>query len=44
MAHIITLKSRLEDARRTMQARLEGRTPEIGLVLGSGLNGFAEHI
>lgn len=44
MAHIETLKTKLEDAARTMRARLEGREPEIGLVLGSGLNEFAEHI
>ena len=44
MAHIITLKMKLEDAARAMRARLGERRPTIGLVLGSGLNGFAERI
>ena len=44
MAHIETLKTKLEDASRAMRARLEGREPTIGLVLGSGLNGFAPRI
>jgi len=44
MAHIITLKMKLQDAARAMRARLGERRPTIGLVLGSGLNGFAERI
>ena len=44
MAHIETLKMKLECAARTMRARLGDRKPEIGLILGSGLNGFAERI
>ena len=42
MAHIETLKTKLEGAARTMRARLGGRKPEIGIILGSGLNAFAE--
>ena len=42
MAHIITLKTKLESAARTMRARLGDRKPEIGIILGSGLNAFAE--
>jgi len=44
MAHMITLKMKIEDAARAIRARLGDREPEIGLVLGSGLNGFAERI
>lgn len=44
MSHIITLKMKLEDAARAMRARLGDRKPEIGLILGSGLNKFAESI
>ena len=44
MAHIEPLKMKLECAARTMRARLGDRKPTIGLILGSGLNGFAERI
>jgi len=42
MAHIETLKTKLDSAARTMRARLGDRKPEIGIILGSGLNGLAE--
>ena len=44
MAHIETLKMKLESAARTMRARLGGREPKIGIILGSGWNSVAELI
>ena len=44
MAHIEPLKAKIESAARTMRARLGDRKPEIGMILGSGLNSFAEEI
>jgi len=38
------LYARLEEAAAYVRARAEGRTPEVGLILGSGLGGYAEYL
>ncbi|MDO4183531.1 MAG: purine-nucleoside phosphorylase [Coriobacteriia bacterium] len=38
------LVARLDEAQAYMEAQLQGRKPAIGIILGSGLNPFAEEI
>lgn len=44
MAETNALVSQLEEARAALAARLDGRAPEIGIVLGSGLGPLGEKI
>ena len=44
MAETNVLMTQLEEAREAVLARLDGRTPEIGIVLGSGLGPLGERI
>lgn len=40
----MTLKESITEAARELERRLEGRTPEVGIVLGSGLGPLAEQV
>lgn len=44
MADMNVLESKLSDSRDALLARLGGRVPEVGIVLGSGLGPLAEDI
>ena len=44
MGQTATLKENLKEAVAVLRERLEGRTPEIGIVLGSGLGPLAEQV
>ena len=44
MSEMNVLMSKLSDSRDALIARLDGRIPEIGIVLGSGLGPLAEDI
>ena len=38
----MTLYAQLQEASAFVRERLAGRTPKVGLILGSGLGSFAE--
>ena len=40
----ITLKEKIAQSAATIDQRLQGRTPEVGIILGSGLGPLAEQI
>ena len=40
----MTLKESIEEAARELEARLDGREPEVGIILGSGLGPLAEQV
>ena len=40
----MTLIENLEESARVLTERLDGKTPEIGIILGSGLGPLAEQV